>query len=210
MKYERQPDRIYRQSFSLVRKEADLRRFTGLQADIAIRVIHSCGMVDLGSELRFSAGFADAGQQALMNGAPILCDSNMTAAGIIRAALPADNEVIVTLGHAETNEMAARSGSTRSSAAVDLWKPRLPGSVAVIGNAPTALFRLLEIIDGGGPAPSLIIGFPVGFVGAAESKQHLAVGRTGVEFLTLPGRRGGSAMAAAAVNAIAAGCQSTS
>ncbi len=207
MNYERQPDRIYHQSFSLVRKEADLQRFTGLEADIVVRIIHSCGMVDLASDLRFSAGFADAGRRALMEGAPILCDSNMVAAGIIRPALPEGNEVIVTLDHAETGGMAAREGTTRSAAAVDLWTPRLAGSVAVIGNAPTALFRLLEIIDGGGPTPSLVIGFPVGFVGAAESKQRLAAGRPSIEFLTLPGRRGGSAMAAAAVNAIAAGCQ---
>ena len=208
MIYERRPERIYRLSFSRVRQEADLRRFTDDQADVAIRVIHACGMAAIGSELEFSDGFETAGREALLRGAPIHCDGNMTAAGIVRDALPARNRVVVSVNSGETAKLAAELETTRSAAAVDTWRPELEGSIVAIGNAPTALFRLLEIVDGGGPCPALVIGFPVGFVGAAESKAELAARRRRFEFLTLPGTKGGSAMAAAAVNAIAFACRS--
>ncbi len=207
MNYEKLPERIYEMSFAQVRQEADLGRFTRNQEEIAVRVIHACGMVDIASQLAFSPGFDQAGRDALMRGAPIHCDGRMTAAGIIRRALPADNRIVVSVDSPEAEERAREQGTTRSAAAVDEWMPELDGSVVVIGNAPTALYRLLEIVDAGGPAPALVIGFPVGFVGAAESKTELMGKRRGFEYLTLPGRRGGSAMAAAAVNAIASGCR---
>lgn len=207
MIYEKRPERIYRLSFSRVRQEADLGRFTKDQADVAVRVIHACGMTAIGSELEFSDGFESAGREALLRGAPIHCDGNMTAAGIVRDALPVRNRVIVSINSTETFRLAAEMGTTRSAAAVDTWLPELEGSVVAIGNAPTALFRLLEIVDGGGPCPSLVIGFPVGFVGATESKAELAARRRRFEFLTLPGTKGGSAMAAATVNAIAFACR---
>ena len=207
MIYERRPERIYRLSFSRVRQEADLGRFSKEQADVAVRVIHACGMAAIGSELEFSDGFASAGRKALLRGAPIHCDGNMTAAGIVRDALPARNRIVVSVNSGETAKLAAELETTRSAAAVDTWRPELEGSVVAIGNAPTALFRLLEIVDGGGPCPALVIGFPVGFVGAAESKAELAARQRRFEFLTLPGTKGGSAMAAAAVNAIAFACR---
>ena len=207
MIYEKRPEQIYRLSFSRVRQEADLGRFTRNQADVAVRVIHACGMASVGSELEFSDGFESAGREALLRGAPILCDGNMTAAGIVRDTLPVRNQVIVSVHNPATSRLAAEMETTRSAAAVDTWRPDLEGSVVAIGNAPTALFRLLEIVDGGGPCPALVIGFPVGFVGAAESKAELAARRRRFEFLTLPGTKGGSAMAAAAVNAIAFACR---
>lgn len=207
MIYEKRPEQIYRLSFSRVRQEADLGRFTDEQADVAIRVIHACGMAAIGSELEFSDGFESAGREALLRGAPILCDGNMTAAGIVRDSLPVRNRVIVSVHNPVTFRLATEMETTRSAAAVDTWRPELEGSVVAIGNAPTALFRLLEIVDGGGPCPALVIGFPVGFVGAAESKAELAAGRRRFEFITLPGTKGGSAMAAAAVNAIAFACR---
>ncbi len=206
MNYERKPAQIYRLSFSRVRQEADLSRYTRSQADVAVRIIHACGMVGLGTELEFSGGFETAGRDALLRGAPIHCDGKMTAAGIIRRSLPAQNRIVVTVDSHETAELANKLETTKSAAAVDAWTSELEGSVVAIGNAPTALFRLLEIVDGGGPSPALVIGFPVGFVGAAESKAALAARRRRFEYITLPGTKGGSAMAAAAVNAIALAC----
>ncbi len=193
---------IYRESFATVRREADLAGLSEIEARVAVRMIHACGMVDLPGDLRFSPGFAEAARAALRAGAPILCDANMIASGITRARLPADNEIVCTLGAPEVAERARRQATTRSAAAVDLWRDRLAGAVVAIGNAPTALFRLLELLDGGAPMPAAVIGVPVGFVGAAESKQALA-DRAAPPHLIVSGRRGGSAMATAAVNALA-------
>ena len=193
---------IYARSFATIRAEADLRRFSGDEARIAVRVIHACGMVDITDDLQFGAGFATAARAALLAGAPILCDARMVAEGITRARLPAGNDVICTLGAPGIVENAAASATTRSAAAIDLWGARLGGAVVAIGNAPTALFRLLELLDEGAPLPAVIIGMPVGFVGAAESKAALAAdGR--VPYAIVRGRRGGSAMAVATVNALA-------
>lgn len=193
---------IYARSFAIIRAEADLGRFSEAESRIAVRMIHGCGMVEIAGAIRFGHGFAQAGRAALLAGAPILCDSKMVAHGITRARLPARNEVICTLDAPETAEIARRIGNTRSAAALDLWGPRLAGAVVAIGNAPTALFHLLELIDAGAPMPAAVIGLPVGFVGAAESKAALAAdGR--LPFLIVEGRRGGSAMAVSAVNALA-------
>ncbi len=197
---------IYERSFATIRAEADLRGLAPAEARIAVRVIHACGMVDITRDLRFGPsfgpGFAAAARAALLAGAPILCDSRMVAQGITRARLPAANEIVCTLDAPETPALAARIGNTRSAAALGLWGPRLAGAVVAIGNAPTALFHLLELLDQGAPLPAAVIGMPVGFVGAAESKDALAAdGR--VPFVTVMGRRGGSAMAVAAVNAVA-------
>jgi precorrin-8X/cobalt-precorrin-8 methylmutase len=193
---------IYERSFATIRAEADL---SGLDADaarVAVRVIHACGMVEIVDALRFTPGFTTAARIALLAGAPILCDSRMVAEGITRGRLPANNEIICTLHDAETPALARRIRNTRSAAALDLWGSRLGGAVVAIGNAPTALFHLLELLDAGAPPPAAIIGMPVGFVGAAESKQALLDdGR--VPSLVVLGRRGGSAMAVAAVNALA-------
>jgi precorrin-8X/cobalt-precorrin-8 methylmutase len=193
---------IYQRSFATIRTEADLTGFSADEARIAVRVIHACGMVEITRDLRFGAGFAAAARAALLAGRPILCDSQMVAHGITRSRLPAGNEVICTLQSAETAALAADIGNTRSAAALELWGGRMAGAVVAIGNAPTALFHLLELLDAGAAPPAAIIGMPVGFVGAAESKQALADdGR--VPFLIVTGRRGGSAMAVAAVNALA-------
>jgi precorrin-8X/cobalt-precorrin-8 methylmutase len=193
---------IYARSFAIIRAEADLARFTPEEARIAVRMIHGSGMVEIAPAIRFGPDFARAGRAALLAGAPILCDSKMVAQGITRARLPARNEVICTLDAPETPARAAEIGNTRSAAALDLWGERLGGAVVAIGNAPTALFHLLELLDAGAPMPAAIIGLPVGFVGAAESKAALAAdGR--VPFLIVEGRRGGSAMAVSAVNALA-------
>ena len=205
LRYERDPAAIYAQSFATVRGEARLDRFPPGMARLATRLIHSCGMVEVADRLAFSPGAFEAGQAALASGAPVLADCEMVAAGIIRRYLPANNEVIVTLNAPEVPERAARIGNTRSAAAVELWAERLAGAVVAIGNAPTALFHLLELIDEGAPRPAVILGFPVGFVGAAESKAELARDPRGCDFVALRGRRGGSAMASAAVNALAAG-----
>ncbi len=205
MLYERDPAAIYRKSFSIVRDEADL---DGLPADlrpIAIRLVHACGMIDIVRDLAFSPDVASAGRTALEGGGTVLCDCEMVAAGIIRSRLPSDNHVRVTLNDPEVPALAKELETTRSAAAVTLWRDHIEGSVVVIGNAPTALFQLLEKLDEGWPAPAAILAFPVGFVGAAESKAALATDPRSVPFLTLKGRRGGSAMAGAAVNAIAAG-----
>jgi precorrin-8X/cobalt-precorrin-8 methylmutase len=193
---------IYRQSFATIRAEAELARFSALEERVAVRVIHACGMVEVAQDLEFSPDFAVAAHGALRAGAPVLCDSEMVAHGITRTRLPADNAVICTLRAPETPALAASLELTRSAAALELWGDRLRGAVVAIGNAPTALFRLLELLDAGAPAPAAIIGMPVGFVGAAESKEALALERN-VPWLIVRGRKGGSAMASAAVNALA-------
>ncbi|MEM1236053.1 MAG: precorrin-8X methylmutase [Pseudomonadota bacterium] len=203
--YERDPAAIYAQSFATVREEARLGRFPPALADMAVRLIHACGMVEIADRLAFSDTAYEAGSAALTGGAPVLCDCEMVGAGVIRRALPAGNEVIVTLNDPSVPEAARAMGTTRSAAAVELWRPHLDGAVVAIGNAPTALFHLLEMLDDGAPRPAVILGFPVGFVGAAESKAELAANPRGCDFVALRGRRGGSAMASAAVNALAAG-----
>lgn len=199
--YEHDGSAIYAQSFATIRAEAALDRFTPAQARVAVRIIHACGMVEVADDLVFSPDFADAARAALLAGRPVLCDAKMVAHGITRGRLPADNEVICTLADPEVAGLATRLGTTRSAAALDLWGARQAGALVAIGNAPTALFHLLERIEAGAPRPAAVIGLPVGFVGAAESKAALAA--FGLPFLTLPGRRGGSAMAVAAVNALA-------
>jgi precorrin-8X/cobalt-precorrin-8 methylmutase len=203
--YEKDPSAIYAQSFDTVRAEAKLDRFPNGLDRLAIRVIHACGMVEIADRLAFSDTAYYAGHHALAEGKPILCDCEMVGAGIIRRYLPADNEVIVTLNDPTTPNRAADIGNTRSAAAVELWEPHIEGAVVAIGNAPTALFHLLELIDQGFPKPAVILGFPVGFVGAAESKAELAANPRGCDFVALKGRKGGSAIASAAVNALAAG-----
>ena len=193
---------IYERSFAIIRAEADLSRFTSDEARIAVRMIHGSGMVEIADAIRFGGGFAEAARAALLAGAPILCDSKMVAHGITRARLPAQNAVICTLDAPETPARARAIGNTRSAAALDFWGERLGGAVVAIGNAPTALFHLLELLDAGAPLPAAVIGLPVGFVGAAESKAALA-GDGRVPFLIVEGRRGGSAMAVSAVNALA-------
>jgi len=193
---------IYQRSFAIIRAEADLARFTGAAERVVVRMIHACGMTDLPRDVEMSAGFGETAQAALRTGAPILCDAKMVANGVTRTRLPANNEVLCTLDDPQVPALAAEMGTTRSAAAMELWKPRLAGAVVVIGNAPTSLFRLLEMLDAEAPKPAAVIGIPVGFVGAAESKAALAKdGR--VPFVVVHGRRGGSAMAAAAVNALA-------
>ena len=202
--YIRDGDEIYRRSFSIIRAEADL---TGIPADLeklAVRIAHASGMVDVIRDLAFSDKAGVAGRTALAGGAPILCDSRMLAEGMTRARLPKNNAVVCTLADPAVPDMARRLGTTRSAAAMELWLPHLAGSVVAVGNAPTVLFRLLEMLDEGAPKPALIVGFPVGFVGAAESKAALAENSRGTPFIVVRGRRGGSAMAAAAVNALAA------
>ena len=205
LRYERDPSAIYAESFATVRREARLDRFPPSMAQLATRLIHASGMIEVADRLAFSPNAFEAGQSALAAGAPILADCEMVAAGIIRRYLPASNPVIVTLNHPEVPARAQRISNTRSAAAVELWADRLEGAVVAIGNAPTALFHLLELIEAGAPRPAVILGFPVGFVGAADSKAELARDPRGCEFVALRGRRGGSAMAAAAVNALAAG-----
>jgi len=207
LRYERDPHEIYRQSFATVRAEARLDHLPADLHDIAIRLVHSCGMTDVPNRLAWSADVAASARAALANGAPILCDSEMAASGIVRARLPAQNPVICTLNDDATRDLARKIGNTRSAAAVELWRGRIEGSITVIGNAPTALFHLLELLDQDWPKPAAIIGFPVGFIGAAESKAKLAANPRGTPFLTLRGRRGGSAMASAVVNALAAGLE---
>jgi precorrin-8X/cobalt-precorrin-8 methylmutase len=200
--YVRDGAEIYRRSFAIIRKEAELSRFTPDEARVAVRVIHACGMVEIAKDLVFSPGFAEAARGALLEGRPIFCDSKMVANGITRARLPANNEIVCTLETPGIVDLAAELGTTRSAAALNLWLDRLGGALVAIGNAPTALFRLLELIDQGAPKPAAVIGMAVGFVGAAESKEALA-GHGGTPFLIVKGRKGGSAMAVAAVNALA-------
>jgi precorrin-8X/cobalt-precorrin-8 methylmutase len=194
---------IYRRSFATIRAEARLADLPPDVAVVVVRMIHACGMVDLVQDLAYSAGVARAGRDALRAGAPILCDSAMVAAGVTRSRLPAGNEVVCTLGEPGVPELAERLGTTRSAAALELWRDRLDGAVVAIGNAPTALFRLLELIESGAGRPAAVLGLPVGFIGAAESKRALAEHPARGEFLVVHGRRGGSALASAAVNAIA-------
>ena len=193
---------IYDRSFAMIRAESDLARFAPDEEKVAVRIIHACGMVEAAADILFAPGAVAAARQALRDGAPILCDSKMVANGVTRARLPRDNEVVCTLDHPSVPALAAEIGNTRTAAAMELWRDRLGGALVAIGNAPTALFRLLEMLDEGAPAPAAIIGMPVGFVGAAESKEALvADGR--VPYLVVRGRKGGSAMAAAAINAVA-------
>jgi len=203
--YETNPAAIYAQSFAMVRAEARLERFAPDMQPLVTRLIHSCGMVEIADRLAFSPGARAAGHAALQAGAPVLCDCEMVGAGIIRRYLPRGNDVVVTLNDPGVPALAQEIGNTRSAAAVELWRDRIAGAVVAIGNAPTALFHLLELLDAGWPKPAVILGFPVGFVGAAESKAELAGNPRGCEFVALRGRRGGSAMASAAVNALAAG-----
>lgn len=201
--YERDGAAIYALSFAIIRGEADLAAFSDAEADVAVRMIHACGLVEAAAHIRFSADCVAAAARALRAGAPILCDAHMVARGITRARLPADNEIICTLQDAAVPALAARLGTTRSAAAIDLWDERLAGAVVAIGNAPTALFHLLERLDAGAPRPAAILGMPVGFVGAAESKAALAASTLGIPWAIVTGRMGGSAMTAAAINALA-------
>jgi precorrin-8X/cobalt-precorrin-8 methylmutase len=201
--YLRDGAEIYRRSFAIIRREANLSGIPPDLEKLTVRLIHTSGMVDIAEDLMFSRGAGGAGRRALAAGAPVLCDSRMVASGITRARLPRANATLCMLGDFGVEEIAAELGTTRSAAAVELWRPLLADAVVAIGNAPTALFRLLEILDAGAPKPALILGFPVGFVGAAEAKEALSANRRGVPFVALRGRRGGSAMAAAAVNALA-------
>jgi precorrin-8X/cobalt-precorrin-8 methylmutase len=200
--YVRDGAEIYRRSFAMIRAEADLARFRPDEAQLVVRIIHACGMVEIASDVMMSAGLVGAARAALRAGAPILCDSKMVANGITRARLPAGNEVICTLEDPRTPDLAREIGNTRTAAAMELWRGRLAGSVVAIGNAPTALFRLMDMIDAGAAKPAAIVGVPVGFVGAVESKDELARWNK-VPWLIVRGRRGGSAMTAAAVNALA-------
>ena len=204
--YIRDGAEIYRRSFAIIRAEARLKRFTPDEERVAVRVIHACGMVEVADDIAFAPGAASAGIAALSAGAPIFCDAYMVADGVTRARLPHDNAVICTLRDPRVPDLAARMGNTRTAAAMALWGDQLAGAVVAIGNAPTALFHLLEMIDAGAPRPALIVGMPVGFVGAAESKAALAA-RTDLAFAVVHGRRGGSAMAAAAVNALASAAE---
>ncbi|XVV11155.1 precorrin-8X methylmutase [Actinoplanes sp. CA-131856] len=201
MEYERDGAEIYRRSFATIRAEADLDGFPSDVARVAVRMIHACGMVDLARDIAYSPNVASAARRALLDGAPILCDAEMVASGVTRKRLPADNDVVCTLRDPSVPALAEKLGTTRSAAALDLWLDRLEGSVVAIGNAPTALFRLLEMIADGAPRPAAVLGIPVGFIGAAESKDALAL--SDLDHLIVRGRRGGSAMTAAAVNALA-------
>ena len=201
--YIRDGDAIYERSFAIIRSEADLSRFSEDEADLAVRMVHACGLVEAARHFEFSEGFVGAARAALKAGAPIFCDAFMVAQGVTRARLPADNEVICTLREPEVPEIAKEIGNTRSAAAMKLWLPKLAGSVVAIGNAPTALFYLLELLRDGAPKPAAIIGMPVGFVGAAESKDALAEHSYGVPYAIVRGRLGGSAMTAAALNSLA-------
>ncbi len=199
--YIRDGAEIYRQSFATIRREADLSAFSAEDEGVAVRIIHACGMVEITEALAFTPGAVAAGRAALAAGKPILCDAKMVAYGVTRARLPAQNQVLCLLDDPQVPGLAAQKGTTRSAAAVDLWLPHLDGAVVAIGNAPTALFHLLDRIAAGAPHPAVILGMPVGFIGAAESKEALL--ETGLPALVVRGRRGGSAMAAAAVNALA-------
>ncbi|GGR39955.1 precorrin-8X methylmutase [Streptomyces netropsis] len=207
--YEKDGASIYRQSFATIRAEADLGGLPPDVSQVAVRMIHACGMVDLVRDLAYSPQVVARARAALRAGAPILCDANMVASGVTRKRLPADNEVLCTLADPSVPELARRMGTTRSAAALELWREKLDGAVVAVGNAPTALFRLLEMLEEGGaggadgPRPAAVIGIPVGFIGAAESKDALADSPLGLDYLVVRGRRGGSAMAAAAINAIA-------
>jgi precorrin-8X/cobalt-precorrin-8 methylmutase len=201
-KYIHDGDEIYRNSFAIIRAEADLARFDATEERVAVRIVHACGMTDIVRDIEMSETFADSARKALLGGAPILCDANMVAHGITRKRLPRNNEVICTLADPSVAGLAAQMKNTRSAAALELWRPHLAGAVVAIGNAPTSLFHLLDMLDQGAPRPAAVIGVPVGFVGAAESKEALAL-QGHVPFLIVRGRRGGSAIAVAAINALA-------
>ncbi|BBZ33780.1 precorrin-8X methylmutase [Mycolicibacterium confluentis] len=201
--YIRDAGEIYRQSFATIRDEADLSRFPEDVARVVVRLIHTCGQVDVADHVAFTDDVVTRAHAALAAGAPVLCDSSMVAAGITAARLPAKNDVISLVADPRAPERAAATGNTRSAAGVELWADRLDGAVVAIGNAPTALFRLLELLDDGVPAPAAVLGGPVGFVGSAQSKDELIARPRSMSYLVVTGRRGGSAMAAAAVNAIA-------
>lgn len=201
--YIRDGNAIYERSFAIIREEADLSAFTEEQADIAIRMIHACGQVEAASHFRFSPDFVAAARGALRAGKPVLCDAEMVAHGVTRARLPADNDVVCTLRDPRTPELAKKIGNTRSAAALDLWAEKLDGALVAIGNAPTALFYLLEMLEKVAARPAAIIGMPVGFVGAAESKDALEASSLGIPYAIVKGRMGGSAMTAAAINAVA-------
>jgi len=201
--YLRDATAIYQQSFAIIRAEADLARFSEEEADVAVRMIHACGVVDIAEHIVFADGVVTAGRDALHAGAPVICDSEMVSHGISRARLPANNPVICTLRDPAVPSLAEKLETTRSAAALELWLDRLAGAIVAIGNAPTSLFRLLEMLDEGAPHPAAILGIPVGFVGAAESKEALIANSRGVPFIAVRGRAGGSAMTAAAVNGLA-------
>jgi precorrin-8X/cobalt-precorrin-8 methylmutase len=201
--YLRDGTAIYERSFAIIRAEADLSRFSAEEAEVVVRMIHACGQVEAAQHILFGGDVVASARQALAAGAPIFCDAEMVAHGVTRARLPAHNDVICTLNDPRSPGIAKKSGTTRSAAALDLWLDRLAGAVVAIGNAPTALFRLLEMLDAGAPKPAAILGIPVGFVGAAESKAALAADPRGVPFIVVRGRIGGSAMTAAAINALA-------
>jgi precorrin-8X/cobalt-precorrin-8 methylmutase len=194
---------IYRQSFATIRAEADLEGLPADVAQVAVRMIHACGMVDLVEDIAFSPNVVAKARAALQAGAPILCDAQMVAAGVTRKRLPANNEIVCMLGDPRVPDLANELGNTRSVAGFELLKDRLGDSVVAIGNAPTALFHLLDMIAEGASRPAAVLGIPVGFVGAKESKEALAANDLGLEYLVVHGRRGGSAITAAAVNAIA-------
>jgi precorrin-8X/cobalt-precorrin-8 methylmutase len=202
LNYIRDGAAIYERSFATIRSEADLSRFSPGEEKIAVRIIHACGMVEIARDIVFSDTFAQSARDALRAGAPIFCDANMVAYGVTRARLPAQNEVICTLADPRVAALAKDMNTTRSAAALELWRDKLKGAVVAVGNAPTALFRLLEMLEEGAPAPAAIIGMPVGFIGAAESKEALRQSAR-APFAIVAGRKGGSAMAAAAVNALA-------
>ncbi|HKX23412.1 MAG TPA: precorrin-8X methylmutase [Rhizorhapis sp.] len=201
--YIRDGTAIYERSFAIIRAEADLARFPEEEADIALRMIHGCGLVGAARHIHFAPRFAAAARHALAGGAPIICDAQMVAHGVTRSRLPAQNEVLCALGDPRLPELAARLCTTRSAAGLELLRERLSGALVAIGNAPTALFHLLEMIDAGGPRPAAIIGMPVGFVGAAESKEALRTHPAGIPWAIVDGRMGGSAMTASAINALA-------
>jgi precorrin-8X/cobalt-precorrin-8 methylmutase len=201
--YLRDGEAIYRRSFAIIRAEARLAQFSAEEAAVAIRMIHACGLVEAAEHIVFGNGLVTAARAALARGAPILCDAEMVVHGIIRARLPTENEVICTLRDPRVPALSEKLGTTRSAAAVELWGERLDGAVVAIGNAPTALFRLIELIAAGAPRPAAILGIPVGFVGAAESKEALSADPHGMPYLIVRGRMGGSAMTAAAINALA-------
>jgi precorrin-8X/cobalt-precorrin-8 methylmutase len=201
--YLRNSSAIYERSFAIIRAETQLARFSRAESDVVVRMIHACGLIEAAAQVAFAPGLVETARAALAAGAPILCDSEMVAHGITRSRLAKDNLVVCTLRDHRVPSMAEKLGTTRSAAALDLWLEQLAGAVVVIGNAPTALFRLLELLTGGAPRPAAILGLPVGFVGAAESKEQLMTHPLAVPYLVVRGRLGGSAMAAAAVNALA-------
>jgi precorrin-8X/cobalt-precorrin-8 methylmutase len=203
LEYTRDAAEIYRQSFAMIRNEADLSRFPEDVARVVVRLIHTCGQTDVTEHVAFTDDVVVRAHAALAAGAPILCDSSMVAAGITAARMPADNQVVSLVADPRAKALAAELGTTRSAAGVDLWADRLGGAVVAIGNAPTALFRLLELLDEGADVPAAVLGGPVGFVGSAQSKDELIARPRGLAYLVVKGRRGGSAMAAAAVNAVA-------